>query len=127
MVAAPGSEEQFQAELNLARGGRCRCDDASGWRWRGACGRVHDLIRSAEVCVVQDIEELRTKLRPQAFGDLGFLAQRRVEICKAWACERIASGVAVGSGGRNQVSAGIEILRRAALDYLSVEVGIERG
>ena len=56
----PSSEQELQRELNLALAVR-RLGDDSG---RGAetSAREEDRIRSIEVCMVQNVEELRPKL-----------------------------------------------------------------
>src|SRR5215813_5111457 len=84
-------EEEFQGELDLARG-ICGTNRAIG------CVRS-PRIGNAEVSVVQQVEKLRSKLEPEVFpNDKGFVG-RKVPLLKIEGAERIAAEIAKGSAG----------------------------
>src|SRR5262245_13298411 len=97
-------KDQFESKLTHARsafaqtgitGGHIRC---FADRTEGSAVEIN--IGQAEICVIEDIEELRTELQSDVFRELRGFRERHVHDLKVWPNDRVASGVAEQSVGR---------------------------
>ena len=107
------SEIEFQTELNIARVARA-CDDSKSCiglnkaRRKTSSGRGWVDVkcrRSSGICVlrmIQDIEELRAKLKIRAFVEAEVLENRHVPIVNARTTHDTAARRAVGGERRRE-------------------------
>jgi len=123
-------EQQFEAELDLPRGGGGG-DDAGGgadglgrglrgreWRSRrgnclcilGWAGGEDRLRRREQVGVVEDVEEFRTELYSQALVDLRGFGKGKVEVVVAGPGQGVAAEVANRAEGRCGEGGRVEVL-----------------
>jgi hypothetical protein len=85
------SEDQLQGELDLARGGACRRNQAciprdeigNGAGCRSACSREDASDRLPQICVVDYVEEFRPELGVQLFRNPRLLDYGEVEVQEA--------------------------------------------
>lgn len=87
-------EVELQSELNQSR--LSGCSNASE-----VC-RANASVRVAEVCMVEDIEELRSELDDFVFTDPGALHHREVEDHVARSVENVATETAEPSAAQSQ-------------------------
>ncbi len=107
----------LQRELNFT----IRAGDGSDHP--GCAGAVRDRsIRLSEAGMVEEIEELSTKLHILRFGDLECFAQRGIPTVGIRTDQRVAAGIAEGKVGRNRIRIGVELEVRAALSTGQVAV-----
>src|SRR5215470_6162385 len=105
-------EQVFQRELQNARITRRaeaseRPRRASRAGRRSRCDRAEPL-REIEVRMVEEVEELRTKLQPVAFGESNVLEQRKVhEVCP-WTFHDVATSSAERADRLRDEDAGVE-------------------
>ena len=84
-------EVELQSELNQSR--------VSGCSNTSEVGRANVSVRVAEVCMVKDIEELRSELDDLVFTDPGSLHHREVEDDVARSVENVTTKRAEPSRG----------------------------
>ena len=89
--------EEFQAKLNLARGGCGGGDDAGGWRRTSGCCGVHHGIGRVEIRVIEDVEKFRSELQVKALGQRPSLRERKIKLRKGWTLQDVAANISVGS------------------------------
>ena len=73
-----GSEHEFHAELDLARGGGGAGDQAGGGT--GCSVGKYDGVRRPEVGMIQRVEEFRADLQLELFSESHIFEQRQIEI-----------------------------------------------
>src|SRR5437899_759855 len=107
LIRCSQSEHNPQAELDIAR---------RAHRARNRSGHIRaDVgIRQVELRMVENVEELRAELQPDALGDREFLEDREIDIGAAGRAKDAAAGVAErvqrgrGPGHAGRIQGGIE-------------------
>lgn len=114
------SEDQLQGELDLARGGACRRNQAcvprdevgNGAGRRSARSREDAADGLSQICVVDDVEEFCPELGVQLLRNPGLLDYGEVEIQEAWTDQGIPTNVAECSERLNSITGWVEPLHR---------------
>src|ERR1043166_8984752 len=99
-------EQQLERELNLAFAVRGFGNHAG--RGAGDSAIEENRIRSIEIRMVENVEQLRPELESQALSHSHAFEQRRVHVVRAWAPKRATRYVTERSGQRGQEGIGIE-------------------
>ena len=77
--------------------------------------------------MIEDVEELGAELGADAFGDLGGLEKREVEVDEVGAGEGVAAEVADGSRGGCEEGRRIEVLGGGSGVEVAFEAGVDVG
>jgi hypothetical protein len=118
------SPQQLQSKLHLPRACCCRRDYARRRRRIASGGRVHHGIRCIEIRVVEQVEDLRSELQPEAFRQQESTRHGKVRFIEIRSLQCVSSDIAVCTSQRLKERVRIEILIGPTLDDRSRKIGI---
>jgi hypothetical protein len=80
-------------------------------------GAAAEIIGIQELRVIEGVEEFGAELQQFAFGDLGFLGQRKIKVVYAWSAKRVArSGTESKERHASGIDTAVVVVGRSAIE-----------
>jgi hypothetical protein len=85
-------------------------------------GAAAEIIGIQELRVIESVEEFCAELEHFAFGDLGFLGQRKIKIVYAWSAKCVArSGAESKERHAGGIDTAVVVVGRSAIERIGIE------